>query len=222
LTAHGIAPYTSERDRLVRPATAPFRLLRIVLVGGIMRDQGNLVWMDMEMTGLDPESCYILEVGALITTAELEPVSDGLSFAIFQSEQVLESMDPWCIRQHTRSGLLDRVRESGVTLQEAEGALLKFIRRFCYKRKSPLCGNSICQDRRFLVRYMPQVEEYLHYRNIDVSSIKELVNRWYPRELHFQKKKRAHRVLDDISQSIAELEYYRTQFFPDKGHQDGR
>lgn len=177
------------------------------------RSESNLVWMDMEMTGLDPESCYILEVGVLITTAELEPLSDGLCLAIAQPEDVLLSMDPWCVRQHTRSGLLVSVRESGVTLQEAEEALVKFMRRFCYKRKSQLCGNSICQDRRFLIKYMPRVEEHLHYRNIDVSSIKELVRRWYPKELHFQKKKRTHRALDDISESIAELKYYRKRFF---------
>ena len=170
--------------------------------------------MDMEMTGLDPESCYILEVGAVITTAEIEPLSEGLCLAITQPEDVLRSMEPWCVRQHTRSGLLDRVRECGVTLEEAEGALLKFIRRFCYKGKPPLCGNSICQDRRFLIKYMPRVDSHLHYRNIDVSSIKELVRRWYPKESHFPKKKRTHRALGDISESIAELKYYRKHFFP--------
>ena len=168
----------------------------------------------MEMTGLDPESCHILEVGALITTAQLETLSEEMCFAIRQPEDVLQSMDPWCARQHTRSGLLDRVRDSGVTLQDAEGALLRLIRRFCYKGKSPLCGNSICQDRRFLIKYLPRVDGHLHYRNIDVSSIKELVNRWYPKEMHFRKKKRTHRALDDIYESIAELEYYQTHFFP--------
>jgi oligoribonuclease len=179
-----------------------------------MRSDTNLVWMDMEMTGLDPDSCYILEVGVLITNADLEPLSEGFSQAISQPEEVLCSMDPWCLRQHTRSRLLDRVREDGVTLEQTEEALLRLIRRFCYKKKSPLCGNSICQDRRFLIRYLPRVNEYLHYRNVDVSSIKELVRRWYPKELHFQKKKRAHRALDDIHQSIAELRYYRERFFP--------
>jgi len=179
----------------------------------MVRSEKNLFWMDMEMTGLHPESCSILEVGALVTTAELEPLSDGLCLAVAQPEEVLRSMDPWCVRQHTKSGLLDRVRQSGIPLPEAEGALLKFIRRFCYKGKSPLCGNSICQDRRFLIRYMPRVEEHLHYRNIDVSSIKELVYRWYPKELHFTEKKHAHRALDDIHESIAELKYYWKQFF---------
>lgn len=182
-----------------------------------MRSETNLVWMDMEMTGLDPESCHILEVAALITTAELEPLSEGLCLAIRQPEDVLGSMDPWCVRQHTRSGLLDRVRDSGVTLQETEEELLRLIRRLCYKKKSPLCGNSICQDRRFLIKYLPRVDGHLHYRNIDVSSIKELVNRWYPKELHFQKKKRSHRALNDIRESIAELEYYRRHFFPTPG-----
>jgi len=177
------------------------------------RSENNLVWIDMEMTGLDPESCYILEVGALVTTAELEPLSDGLCLAIKQPESVLQSMDPWCVRQHTKSGLLDRVRECGVTLEEAEKGLLKFIRRFCYKKRSPLCGNSICQDRRFLIKHMPRVDSHLHYRNIDVSSIKELVRRWYPKELHFPKKKHSHRVLDDIYESIAELKHYRKHFF---------
>jgi len=167
----------------------------------------------MEMTGLDPGFCYILEVGALVTTGELEPLSDGLSLAIKQPESVLRSMDPWCVRQHTKSGLLDRVREDGVTLEEAEKSLLKLIRSFCYKKRSPLCGNSICQDRRFLIKHMPGVDGHLHYRNIDVSSIKELVRRWYPKESHFPEKKHSHRVLDDIYESIAELEYYRKHFF---------
>jgi oligoribonuclease len=171
--------------------------------------------MDMEMTGLDPESCSILEVGTLVTTAELDPLSEGVCFAIAQPEDVLRSMDPWCLRQHTRSGLLEKVRESGVALEKAEEGILKLIRRFCYKGKSPLCGNSICQDRRFLIRYMPRLESHLHYRNIDVSSIKELVRRWYPEELRFEKKKRSHRALDDIQGSIAELKYYCKQFFID-------
>jgi oligoribonuclease len=183
-------------------------------VGSVMtRSENNLVWMDMEMTGLDPESCFILEVGVLVTTPELESLSEGLCLPIAQPEDVLESMDPWCMRQHRRSGLLERVRTSGVTLHEAEEGLLRFLRRFCRKRKSPLCGNSICQDRRFLIKYMPRVDDYLHYRNIDVSSIKELVRRWYPRELHYTKKRRTHRALDDIHESIAELKYYWEQFF---------
>jgi oligoribonuclease len=165
------------------------------------------------MTGLEPETCVILEVGALVTTAELEPVSEGLCLPIAHPEEVLRSMDPWCLRQHAKSGLLDRVRQSGVRPQEAEERLLRFIRRFCYKKKSPLCGNSICQDRRFLIKYMPRVEEHLHYRNIDVSSFKELVQRWYPRELHFPEKKHVHLALDDIHESIAELRYYRRHFF---------
>ncbi len=177
------------------------------------RSENNLVWIDMEMTGLDPESCHILEVGAVVTDSELEALSDGLCLAIKQPEEVLRSMDLWCLRQHTKSGLINRVRESGVALQDAEEVLLKFIRRFCYKRKSPLCGNSICQDRRFLIKYMPRAEGYFHYRNIDVSTIKELVQRWHPKELHFPRKKRKHRALDDIHESIAELKYYRRHFF---------
>lgn len=167
----------------------------------------------MEMTGLDPETCRILEVGVLITSADLEPLSQHLCLAIKQPEAVLESMDPWCLRQHTRSGLIERVRTNGVTLEEAEDALLKLIRAFCYKRKSPLCGNSICQDRRFLIKYLPRVDAHLHYRNVDVSSLKELVNRWYPDRFHFRKTKRAHRVLTDIYESIAELKFYRQRLF---------
>jgi oligoribonuclease len=176
------------------------------------RNVNNLVWMDMEMTGLDPELYQILEVGILVTTAELEPLSDGLCLAIAQTEDALQSMDPWCMRQHKQSGLIDRVREYGVPLQEAEEALLKLIRRFCYKKKSPLCGNSICQDRRFLIKYMPRVDSHLHYRIIDVSSIKELVHRWYSKEFRFPKKKH-HRALDDIYASIAELKFYRDHVF---------
>ena len=178
-----------------------------------MKSKDNLVWMDMEMTGLDPESFHILEIGALITNANLEPLSEALCFAVKQPEHVLQSMDPWCAQQHTKSGLLERVRDKGITLQETEQAVLKLIRRFCFKRKSPLCGNSICQDRRFLIKYLPKVDAYLHYRNVDVSSIKELVNRWYPEEVHFRRKKRTHRALNDIYESIEELEYYQTHIF---------
>jgi oligoribonuclease len=179
------------------------------------RSDTNLVWMDLEMTGLDPESCFILEVGALVTRADLEPLSEGLCLPIAQPEEVLRSMDPWSLRQHTKSGLLARVREFGVPAHKAEDRLLRVIRRFCYKRKAPLCGNSVCQDRRFLIKYMPRVENHLHYRHIDVSSIKELVHRWYPLELNFPEKKHAHRALDDIHESIAELRYYRKHFFAD-------
>lgn len=167
----------------------------------------------MEMTGLDPESCHILEIGALITNADLEPLSEALCVAVKQPVHVLQSMDPWCAQQHTRSGLLERVRDRGITLQETEQALLKLLRRFCHKGKSPLCGNSICQDRRFLIKYLPKVDAYLHYRNIDVSSIKELVNRWYPKEVHFRKKRPTHRALNDIYESIDELRYYQARLF---------
>ena len=177
------------------------------------RSDTNLVWMDLEMTGLDPESYFILEVGVLVTTADLEPLSEGLCLPIAQPEAVLRSMDPWCLRQHTKSGLVERVRQSGVPIQEADERLLRLVRRFCYKNKSPLCGNSVCQDRRFLIKYMPRVEGHLHYRHIDVSSLKELVHRWYPREFQFSEKKHAHLALDDIHESIAELRYYREHFF---------
>jgi len=168
--------------------------------------------MDLEMTGIDPEKHVILEIATIITDSDLEVVADGLTIAIYQSEEVLSVMDQWARVHHEQSGLLDSVRTSPYDCQRAEEKTLKLLSLHCQKGKSPLCGNSIWQDRRFLVKYMPNLEAFLHYRNIDVSSIKELVKRWYPALPSF-KKQSAHLALDDIKESINELKYYRQRVF---------
>ncbi len=172
-----------------------------------------LVWMDLEMTGLDPETCTILEIATIITDAQLEVVAEAPVYAISTPEEILSSMDEWNTTHHTDSGLLERVRASTVTMEQAQARTLSFIKGFVNQRKAPLCGNSIGQDRRFLVRYMPELEAWLHYRNVDVSSIKELVRRWYPEELQAPRKKAAHLALDDIRESIEELRYYKKNLF---------
>lgn len=173
----------------------------------------NLVWMDLEMTGLDPESERILEIATIITDSSLNIVSEGPVIVVRQSEKLLAGMDEWNTEHHTASGLVDRVRAEGVTEVEAEQVTLEFVSRYVDAGKSPLCGNSIGQDRRFLVKYMPRLEEYLHYRNLDVSTVKELAIRWRPDILSEISKKGTHRALDDIKESIDELKQYKSQFF---------
>lgn len=178
-----------------------------------VRDPKNLLWMDLEMTGLDPERDTILEIATIVTDAQLNPLAEGPVMAIKHTEAELARMDPWCIEHHGASGLSKRVRESSVTLKEAEERTLAFVREWCLEKTSPLCGNSIHQDRRFLVRYMPRLNDFLHYRIVDVSSVKELVERWYPDEFRPNLKKKSHLALDDIRESIAELVEYRKRFF---------
>ena len=178
-----------------------------------MPDSKNLVWMDLEMTGLDPEKDTILEIATIVTDSELRPLAEGPVIAIQHDREALDAMDPWCVRHHSSSGLVQRCLDSAVTLGEAEDRTLAFLRQYCVERKSPLCGNSIHQDRRFLVRYMPRINEYLHYRIVDVSSVKELVERWYPLEFKPSQKKKSHLALDDIRESIEELSEYRRRFF---------
>jgi len=173
---------------------------------------GFLVWMDLEMTGLDPEHQVILEIASMITNDELEIISAGPNIVIHYPEEVLEIMEEWSRTQHTITGLLEKVKVSDCDCRRAEVETLKFVKSFCAKGESPLCGNSIGQDRRFLTKYMPVLEEYLHYRNIDVSTIKELVQRWYPGFPPFMKQK-THLALNDIRESIQELKYYREKIF---------
>jgi oligoribonuclease len=173
----------------------------------------RLIWLDLEMTGLDPESHAILEIGCAVTDSHLKLIATGPVFAVFQPSRVLALMDPWCVNQHGKSGLTQRVKDSKISLREAERRTLKFLQRYCSPKSSPLCGNSIGQDRRFLVRYMPRLNEFFHYRNIDVSSIKELVRRWYPARFQAPPKRGTHCVLDDIQESIAELKHYRDTVF---------
>jgi len=171
-----------------------------------------LVWMDLEMTGLDPEVDTILEIATIITDGQLNTVAEGPNLAVHQPDSVLEGMDDWCTQHHGDSGLTERVRDSKISLSEAEKLTFDFIKAHVPERTSPLCGNSIHQDRRFLVRYMPDLEAYLHYRNVDVSTVKELVNRWYP-GLPMPAKRGDHLALADIRESIRELQFYRKKVF---------
>ncbi len=173
----------------------------------------NLVWIDLEMTGLSVERDAIIEIATIVTTSDLDVVAEGPVFAVHQSEEQLSLMDEWNVTHHTASGLVTRVRGSEVSVLEAEAATLEFVAHHVEENTSPLCGNSIWQDRRFLAKYMPTLEAYFHYRNIDVSSVKELARRWRPDVLAGVKKTGAHLALDDIRESIEELKHYRESFF---------
>jgi oligoribonuclease len=172
----------------------------------------NLVWIDMEMTGLDPQTDQILEIASLVTDGELNILAEGPNLAIHQPEEALAAMDDWNKTHHGQSGLLDRVRASQETVATAERRTLDFLAPWCPPRSSPLCGNSVCQDRRFISRLMPELDRFLHYRLIDVSTVKELTLRWYP-SLPPIKKKETHLALADIRESVEELRYYRSQVF---------
>jgi oligoribonuclease len=173
----------------------------------------NLVWVDLEMTGLEPEHNTILEIATIVTDADLTVLAEGPVIAIHRPDAVLEAMDEWNRDHHGASGLIARVRASQHTVAAADAETLAFVRQYCTPRSSPLCGNSVHHDRRFLVREMPQLVAFLHYRNIDVSTIKELVRRWYPADAQAPEKKHAHLALDDIRESIEELRFYRTHVF---------
>jgi oligoribonuclease len=180
------------------------------------RSKKHLVWMDCEMTGLDPTKDGLLEIATIVTNYDLEIIAHGPVLAIRQSEAKLAKMDAWNQRTHKKSGLLDRVRTEGVTVAEAERLTLAFVRKYCYARTAPLCGNSIGQDKRFLARYMPTLHDYLHYKVVDVSSIKLLVTEWYEGKYKSPEKQELHRALADIEESIAELAYYRDNVFRPK------
>ncbi|WP_193165806.1 oligoribonuclease [Microbulbifer hainanensis] len=176
-------------------------------------DQNNLVWIDLEMTGLDPEKERIIEIATIVTDSKLNILAEGPTMAVHQSDALLNAMDDWNTEQHGGSGLVARVRESNISEREAERETIDFLRQWVPEGASPMCGNSIGQDRRFLVRYMPQLEAYFHYRNLDVSSVKELARRWRPDVLDGVKKHSSHLALDDIRDSINELKHYREHFF---------
>jgi len=175
-------------------------------------DGANLIWIDLEMTGLDPGRDRILEVATIVTDNALEVLAEGPTLVLHQRDDVLRAMDEWNTEHHSRSGLVDRVRASRLDEAAAEAATLAFLRAHVPDGASPMCGNSICQDRRFLARWMPRLEAYFHYRNLDVSTLKELCRRWSPLVAEGVSKSAAHRALDDIRESIDELAYYRDHF----------
>lgn len=177
-----------------------------------MLDEQNLIWIDLEMTGLDPQQDSILEIATIVTDKLLNELAVGPIFALHTDLSVLATMDDWNTSHHGKSGLLDRVKQSDVTMADAEAKTIDFLKQYVPPRTSPICGNSICQDRRFLYMLMPELEAYFHYRNLDVSTIKELASRWKPEILSGYSKKGAHLALEDIRESIDELKYYRQHF----------
>ena len=176
-------------------------------------DAENLIWIDLEMTGLDPMTDQILEIATLVTDKQLNVLAEGPAIAIHPPDAVLAAMGEWCTRQHGQSGLTERVRQSRIGMAEAERASLEFLRQHVPANSSPMCGNSICQDRRFMARQMPELERFFHYRNLDVSTLKELAKRWAPGVVAGFTKESSHLALSDIRDSIAELRHYRERLF---------
>lgn len=177
-----------------------------------MKSNNNLIWIDLEMTGLDPERERIIEIATIVTDSQLTILAEGPVLAIHQDNTLLAAMDEWNTRQHNQSGLVKRVMESSISESRAEKMTINFLKDYIAKGQSPMCGNSICQDRRFLYKYMPELAAYFHYRNLDVSTLKELVKRWKPKLANGYTKESKHLALDDIKDSITELEYYRQHF----------
>ena len=178
-----------------------------------MSRQNNLIWIDLEMTGLDPEHDRIIEIATIVTDSQLNILAEGPSLVVHQSDELLDGMDEWCTNQHGKSGLTQKVRDSQISERQAELDTIEFVLEYVDKGASPICGNSIGQDRRFLVKYMPELEAFFHYRNLDVSTIKELARRWAPEVLDGVVKKGSHLAMDDIKDSINELKHYRETFF---------
>lgn len=176
------------------------------------QSKNNLIWIDLEMTGLDTDKDYIIEIATIITDNRLNILSEGPVVAIHQDESILQGMDDWNSTQHSNSGLIERVRNSGYTTSEAEKMTLEFVEKYVPAKVSPMCGNSICQDRRFMHRLMPELEQYFHYRNLDVSTLKEIIRRWYPEKQQHEKES-IHLALNDIYDSINELKFYREHYF---------
>jgi len=175
-------------------------------------NENNLIWIDLEMTGLNPDTDVIIEIATLVTDANLNVLAEGPSLAVHQPADVMDAMDEWCTRQHGQSGLTQRVLDSQISVAEAEQQTLAFLRQYLPEGTSPMCGNSIGQDRRFLWRYMPELEAFFHYRNLDVSTLKELAKRWKPEVAAGVVKKGSHLAMDDILDSVAELQHYRDHF----------
>lgn len=177
------------------------------------RDAENLIWIDLEMTGLDPDRDLIIEIATVITDKQLNVLAEGPVLAIKQPDAALDAMDDWNKKHHGDSGLILRVKDSQIDVDQAENMTLEFLSQWLPAKTSPMCGNSICQDRRFLYNYMPTLEAFFHYRNLDVSTVKELAGRWAPQVKDSFTKKASHRASDDIMESIAELRHYREHFF---------
>ena len=176
------------------------------------QDQNNLVWIDMEMTGLNPDTDRVIEVALVVTNSALDVVAEAPVLVVHQSDEALEAMDDWNKNTHGRSGLIGKVRESRLIESVVEAQMVEFLKQHVGSRLSPMCGNSFCQDRRFLARWMPKLEDYFHYRNLDVSTLKELVKRWRPELAKGLSKHGKHEALADIYESIEELKYYREHF----------
>jgi oligoribonuclease len=177
-----------------------------------VKDKNNLIWIDLEMTGLDPEKERIIEIATVVTDLHLTVLAEGPVLAVSQPQALLDQMDGWNTKQHNASGLVQRVQASQVSEEQAQAMTLSFLSQYLDKGQSPMCGNSICLDRRFLYRYMPELANFFHYRNLDVSTLKELALRWRPDLMKGFEKASKHLALDDIKDSIAELVYYRTHF----------
>jgi oligoribonuclease len=173
----------------------------------------NLIWIDLEMTGLDTDNDVIIEIATLVTDKNLNVLAEGPEIAVHQPDASLAAMDEWNTRTHTESGLVERVRKSVCSLAQAEAQTIAFLEQYVEPGMSPMCGNSICQDRRFLHRGMPKLERFFHYRNLDVSTIKELARRWQPEVLEHLVKESKHQAMDDIKESVSELQYYREKVF---------
>lgn len=214
----GTTPHPRDSGYTARQRLSPVRCRRIFFPSLCLPHEDpmssdNLIWIDLEMTGLDPQTDRIIEIATLVTDSQLTILAEGPVLAIHQSDATLATMDDWNQKQHGASGLIARVRASRVDEREAEQRTLEFLSQHAPKGQSPMCGNSICQDRRFLARYMPELEAYFHYRNLDVSTLKELARRWYPERIKGFTKISTHLALQDIRDSIDELRFYRERLF---------